>query len=347
MEVAEDTPAELNNQGAPEVASACALSTTSWSGGDGIDGLPLRLPDAEVPFVYVIGAAANLKLSSSVSASRVPVRFSHRGVVIDGGVPVAELPLSLRRPVVFEGFVVPKPGSQVSWRGSGESGLVVGFELIAGVAQDTLKAEVSCGDLTLTMASFELDKALPKGRGRLARFESEEAIALSITPGGPPVAFLDSERTYDEATDSEVATLVRELSYNGSASLILWDRPNDVVFGWIDGRHLYRFHDVDEERDSAYATAGVLNAAGAEAQQEEHLVCARDVPLTVRVSDGPEQRIGAVKANTPMLVDDMESVPSRIFVTIPSAFDDIGFREGDESRYAIDAQGADCKRELR
>ncbi len=81
---------------------------------------------------------------------------------------------------------------------------------------------------------------------------------------------------------------VRELSFDGSHSRIVWQRPRDVVFGWIPADALYVLEvgEPDGVDDGEEMVVGVLNGVASNAESGLWR-CREALPLFASVTDGP------------------------------------------------------------
>ena len=264
-----------------------------WLGDD--EGTPLRQSAATEPFAFVIGGRAELRLSAKTKGPAVALLVQSYGVQLSGVVLNRELPLYAARRITFEGFASPRPRTRLLWRGVGEEGLLVGYELRGGVDKDKLGAVVQCEDLSLNLRKFE---AAPKQsatkKGRLARLLWRGRVPLSAEPGGPALAWLNNESADD---DTELYTdQVLELAFDGQFSRILWKRQRELLFGWVPAAALYIMEDdgpepFDELEENLPETEPEL-------AESDALRCAVDVSLFIGRDGGPVSEVGVVRAGT-------------------------------------------------
>ncbi|MBW2459330.1 MAG: hypothetical protein JRI68_32860 [Deltaproteobacteria bacterium] len=335
---ADETPTPVP----PAGPQSCSLTTSAWHALDADEqGSPLRAAGSSEPFAYVLGGTARIKLAASTAADAVSITVSSGGVELRGVMAAGSLPIHPRRPIVFEGYAIPKASAQLLWRGGGPGGIRVSYAVAGGLEADKLQATVPCSALTLDVTTFDATrKVLGTTRGRLARLRFDEKKPLSTTAGSAAVAWIDPDAPDD---DGYYTDQVRELHFDGTHSRIVWDRPRDVLFGWVPADAIYVLE--DDERDvleeDVANMVGVLHGAEADSQSGLRR-CREALPLFASVSDGRPVPVGTLRAG--VAFDVLEQEEAMTSLVVPDVLDAAGpFLLGEDTRIvAHEAALASC-----
>jgi hypothetical protein len=296
----------------------CTLRAESWAPPGEDDGAPLFVGGQS--YFQVSSGSLELKISSGVSADAIPAQVASHGVKLRGALRSQHLGLYLRRPVVFEEAVIPTAQARLSWSGVSDRGIVVTHDLLGGIEADRLRTTVPCRDLALTPERFELPADVyDPDRGRKARLRDDRRIPLSTSPGAAPVMWIDVSRWEVEGWTE----MVRELSFDGSHSRIVWKRDRELVFGWVPGDALYGADDGGEDHAGrGYGLIGMLAGNMASDEPDGRRRCRQALELSASIEGGPKRVVGTLDGGTPFeVVDDEAEEATHVGIWVSEVFD--------------------------
>lgn len=285
----------------PPSHPGCVLSTS------GRHELRFR-PDGP-PFAYLGGGVASVDFGADGASRGAFVRASHGGFTLRGVIAPADLSISLAHPLALGGFVSPSPARQLTWKHGTSSGLEVAYprmediELLPGA--ELAAIPVPCGALTLDRASFEPRSAAPEAPGEQTRYLRAGAVVpLSRDERGPPVARIHVPKAGDEPV-----TLV---DTRGPTALIRWERPWEVVFGWVPTARLATTRALISD---SFSNGDIGLIASQEAKPLAVKRCPHDLPIIAEIQ-GQRRTIGNIASGThvPLLTQR----PPLLSVALPS-----------------------------
>ncbi len=264
---------------------SCTFTASRLIPGVNGDATPLRIEGDDEPFALLYDGKAELKVSAGRDPNALPLRIEHHGVTLHGVVRAHHIGLRLRRAVTFERIAIPQPATVLGWGGFSENGKpVLVHTLREGVEPDKLRAEVSCDDISLDRTSFDARAAAKGPDGRWGRLLFDQVVPLAAELRGPARAYLTGEDVWD--------TIVREVTFDGGYSRIVWERPRDVVLGWVPGSALSFPESAPTtlpEEELEFPGPPTETGSGK---------CARDVELFAVVAGKKPRLVGTVAAGT-------------------------------------------------
>jgi hypothetical protein len=287
--------------------ASCTIQEPYWTGaidllltadGDGFAGL-MSAHDVELSLIEPSSAF----LRASVGSARVSAY-----------VPGEQLELQPHRPVVLGGVFVPSftgglafagvHGDRVSVRAATPAGVeLVGLPALTG--------EVACADLVpdaAAMAAFDPSTAWGGAPGlRDASFTAKRTVALSASPGDPPVLRVQ----VDDELASRKVTVIEQ---RAGRARIHWSTRDGDFFGWISAAELRpRVQRPSAAKASAlqavqqFGMIGLLKTAEAATAEPtrssgRRLAC-RGAVRVLAEKDGRRYGVGQIAAGAPFAVE--------------------------------------------
>ncbi|HVH46744.1 MAG TPA: hypothetical protein VM925_30590 [Labilithrix sp.] len=285
---------------------ACQLGPSRWA-----KATSLRLGGDGPEFARFAGKYAAASFPSG-PASNAIVDMEDQGLELRGAVLARDIEIHAARPFVMNGFAVPDALVSLSWMDGGPGTLVVTMPSPHVIVPSLpLRAERSCEDLTLERQQhevFDAEAAIFEGAsGRQMALPSSREVALSVTPGAPPVATL---RIPESAANVSVHQM------DGPYARIGWWYDGLFVFGWIRTSQLVsRLPGAHMTRSPAFDLNPVRNWPAF-----DKVVC----NVTISLAAGPEARwatVGKIRGERVIWVLEWRPRFSRVWVPDPSWMD--------------------------
>lgn len=266
------------------------------------------------PFASLGGTSATIDLTTSGPSAGAAARAVRAGFTLQGIVAAEGITVVPARAVVIAGFVVPKPGAALPWKGTLPGTIKVSFALEADVEA---LPEAGLADLGLPCDAVSLDHAYfdprtaaprsPKEKEMLVR--AGKVVPLSRTPEGPPVARL--RLTGDDLSVTLVLT-------RGRRALVRREQQSALVFGWVSAADLHA--PPADQIGEAYGIGDLGMVGKATPASVRTVRCDRDVPLVAEVA-GERRTVGSVAAGTALVL--LDRTGDLISVKLPDKLADV------------------------
>jgi hypothetical protein len=163
---------------------------------------------------------------------------------------------------------------------------------------------------TESAGAFEIETVLPR-RQLVGETEwtGDERVPLSLTPSGPPVAYLDTRAESDDSKERAIVIEKRRATRR-----VLYEIEHGVVMGWVPAAAL-RSIEAGVEAAWGLLFLGDPNAPTApfgaddptrlpelgEPEPSTPLPCAWNAPLTVEAS-GTRRQVGVIASGIPLVL---------------------------------------------
>jgi hypothetical protein len=285
---------------------ACTLSAKKWP-TEQVERSEesmhfLRFAPGERPFAQVVGGDdASLAIPVGLSTAGARLRIDANGVVVEGNMEAAELPLYPATAFVLSGFFVPDAQRRLGWRSASPGTMTIAGD--GGPRVRPVRGEISgarpCAEISLGAV------ALPNGAIEAAMHATSapadvNARALWLKPGRAwlyphandeePVAFVDA---FDPPDDTLLVHPVHVLTSQKAWTRIAMDAFGGTVFGWVQSDRLgpstKQYIDLQHDAFSILVPAPPTPGT--------YETCEHDLPLVAAVA-GESRLVGTVRART-------------------------------------------------
>jgi hypothetical protein len=234
---------------APPTSPQChVVGTTAQAYRSAPSGVALRATRDGVPFAdmtFVTAERVELTLEDGTGNARLDAEVDH--VWLSAWTERDAFLYEPSGPVALEGYFAPYLEPTPLWSFVGQGQFRADVPVPAGLRRvdggDRLQASRPCEAMTL-LGSWSIDRtmlgAAPAARIVLDSWEAVQlpvgaSVPLSLTPGGPTVAFLEPAAPMTlQVRDAPagMASPAPDLAY------VVWDTTAALVFGWVERARL-------------------------------------------------------------------------------------------------------------
>jgi hypothetical protein len=287
---------------------ACTLSAKKWpmeaveSSEDSVHNL--RFTPGGRPFARVIaGEDVTLRIPVALASAGGRLRIDAGGVVVEGNIEAAEMPLYPAAPFVVSKCFVPNGQRRLALRSASPGAITfaVGGGPRLRAQRGDFEVERPCADVSLGAVAFvdgALDAAMhatsgavqTDARGRSFSLRTGRAWFSARPNDDDPVAWID---VLDPPDDTLLLHPVRVLATDKGWTRIALDAFGGTVFGWVQSEQLGPT--TKQWIDLQHDAFSILVPAPPEPGDYES--CKRVLPLVAHNAD-ESRLVGEVRAGT-------------------------------------------------
>lgn len=295
-----------------EAAEAvCSLTNTP----DARASVSLFLPGKEQPFGWFEGGALSVHLPPASKGPPVADVLA-KAARVRAQARLPGVPVFSRAPLVMEGIFVPHSSTPMRIASLDASSVTVeqAFQSQAfRVSTPTLRASVSCANLSLSSASFRSAPSLPDtSSAKPGRLREGQTFALRASEKGAPVVEITTpprprplpKQGYRIVSPLDATSLeVSILKTSGKLSQVVFESSDGAFFGWIPGAQLLPPPKPSHPSGAMLGLLGSLGGASKDPASQPPLLCEAELPLILE-QEGSRVSLGSTLAGACIEVRD-------------------------------------------
>ena len=225
---------------AQPVDVACSFATSTWHGA-----LHLTSDSEAIADVHC-AEDARIEIPEGDADRGAFISFKAVGMDLSGITKASDVSIQLKQPKLLGGYAWTRLDTEFQWVQASHGRITLKLSLDPRVrpTAGALTVECSCNDVTMNLAEVANYDERSNITSRKTVLETawvgEPSVPLSLKPGGPPVALLDTRPENGETEPDSVVIL----DASGTYRRIVHSLDSVVLIGWVPTsalrRHLER-----------------------------------------------------------------------------------------------------------